>query len=75
MRHPALTRFFAAFLAVVSVITLISGGVCIKKAADSMEKQNTNTARLSEKAAEAKELRAALDAMRSEEHTSELQSR
>ncbi|MBR0208372.1 MAG: hypothetical protein IJQ43_05710 [Oscillospiraceae bacterium] len=63
MRHPALTRFFAAFLAVVSVITLISGGVCIKKAADSMEKQNTNTARLSEKAAEAKELRAALDAM------------
>ena len=56
LRHPALTRFFAAFLAVVSVLTLISGGICIRKAADSREKQNTNTARLSEKTAEAKEL-------------------
>lgn len=63
MRHPALTRFFAAFLAVVSVITLISGGICIKKAADDREKQNTNTARLSQRTAEAKELRAELDAM------------
>ena len=63
MRHPALTRFFAAFLAAVSAITLISGAICIKKAADSREKQNTNTARLSDKTAEAKELLAELDAM------------
>lgn len=63
MRHPALTRFFAAFLAVVSAITLISGGICIKKAADSREKQNTDTARLSGKAAEAKTLQAELSAM------------
>ena len=61
MRHPALTRFFAAFLAVVSAITLISGGICIRKAADSRGKQNMNTARLSEKTAEAKELRAAIE--------------
>ena len=63
MRHPALTRFFAAFLAAVSAITLISGAICIKKAADSREKQNTNTARLFDKTAEAKELLAELDAM------------
>ena len=69
MRHPALTRFFAAFLAVVSAITLFSGGVCIKKAADSREKQNTTIARLAEKTAEAKALRAELDAMPEEFET------
>ena len=63
MRHPALTRFFAAFLAVVSAITMISGALCIKKAADSQKKQNTDTERLSDKAAEAKKLAAVLDAM------------
>ena len=63
MRHPALTRFFAAFLAVISVITLISGCLCIQKAGSDREKQNTSTARLSGKTAEAKALRAELDAM------------
>ena len=63
MRHPALTRFFAAFLAVVSVITLISGGICIKKAADDREKQNKSTLRLSDRTAEAKALLTELDAM------------
>ena len=63
MRHPALTRFFAAFLAVLSAITLISGGICIRKATEDREKQNKNTVRLSGKAAEAKELRAELEAM------------
>lgn len=53
MRYPALTRFFAAFLAVVSAITLLSGGICIKKAADSRTKQNTYIERLSDKADEA----------------------
>ncbi|MBR0040403.1 MAG: hypothetical protein IJP64_03385 [Oscillospiraceae bacterium] len=63
MRHPALTRFFAAFLAVMSAITLVSGALCIKKAADDREKQNTAADRLAEKTAEAKELRTELDAM------------
>ena len=63
MRHPALTRFFAAFLAVMSAITLISGGICIRKAGNDREKQNTNTLRLSQKTAEAKELHAELDSM------------
>ena len=63
MRHPALTRFFAAFLAVVSAITLISGGICIKKADENRKKQNTAIAFLREKTDEAKELRAMLDAM------------
>lgn len=40
MRHPALTRFFSAILAALSAITLISGGICIKKAADDRKKQN-----------------------------------
>lgn len=66
MQHPALTRFFAVFLAVVSAITLISGAICIKKAADSREKQNTDSARLSEKAAEARVLQGELDAMKDE---------
>ena len=63
MRHPALTRFFAAFLAALSVLTLISGGICVRKAAEDREKQNTSTTRLSDKAAEAGQLRAELDAM------------
>ena len=63
MRHPALTRFFAAFLAVMSAITLISGAVCIRKAGSSREKQNTDAARLGEKTAEARALRAEIDAM------------
>ncbi len=63
MRHPALTRFFAAFLAVASAITLFSGVVCIRKAGSDRDKQNTNTARLAEKNVEAGELRAELDAM------------
>ena len=63
MRHPALTRFFAAFLAVMSAITIFSGAVCIRKAAESREKQNTTIERLSEKNAEARQLRAELDAM------------
>ena len=69
MRHPALTRFFAAFLAVMSAITLVSGALCIKKAADDREKQNTAADRLSEKTVEAKELRAELDAMPEEFET------
>lgn len=63
MRHPALTRFFAAFLAVMSAITLVSGALCIRKAAEDREKQNTAADRLSQKTAEAKTLRAELDAM------------
>lgn len=69
MRHPALTRFFAAFLAVMSAITLVSGALCIKKAAADREKQNKAADRLSEKTAEAKELRAELDAMPEEFET------
>ena len=64
MRHPALTRFFAAFLAVVSAITLLSGGICIKKAADSRTKQNTYIERLSDKADEAALLSEEIDSMR-----------
>ena len=63
MRHPALTRFFAAFLAVMSAITIFSGAVCIRKAAESREKQNMTIERLSGKNAEARQLRAELDAM------------
>ena len=63
MRHPALTRFLAAFLAAVSAITLISGGICIKKAADSRKKQNTYVETLSAKADEAALLREEIDAM------------
>ena len=63
MRHPALTRFFAAFLAVASAITLISGYLCIRKAGNDRDKQNTNTQRLTEKNDEARTLRAELDAM------------
>ena len=64
MRHPALTRFFAAFLAVVSAITLLSGGICIKKAADSREKQNTYIGRLWNKADEAELLSGEIDGLR-----------
>ena len=63
MRHPALTRFFAAFLAVMSAITMFSGAVCIRKAAENREKQNTTIERLAGKNAEARRLRAELDAM------------
>lgn len=63
MRHPALTRFFAAFLAVMSAITMFSGAVCIRKAAENREKQNTTIERLAGKNAEARQLRAELDAM------------
>lgn len=63
MRHPALTRFLAAFLAAVSAITLISGGICIKKAADSRKKQNTYVETLSAKADEAALLRGEINAM------------
>ena len=63
MRHPALTRFLAAFLAAVSAITLISGGICIKKAADSRKKQNTYVDTLSAKVDEAALLREEIDAM------------
>ena len=63
MRHPALTRFFAAFLAVMSAITLVSGALCIQKAAADREKQNTAADRLTDKTAEAKALRDELDAM------------
>ena len=63
MHHPALTRFLAAFLAAVCAITLISGGICIKKAADSRKKQNTYVETLSAKADEAALLREEIDAM------------
>ena len=63
MRHPALTRFLAAFLAAVSAITLISGGICIKKAADNRRKQNTYVETLSAKTEEAALLREEIDAM------------
>lgn len=66
MRHPALTRFLAAFLAVMCAITLLSGGLCVKKAVDSREKQNTEIALLAEKTDEAAALRAELDAMAGE---------
>ena len=63
MRHPALTRFLAAFLAVASAVTLLSGWLCVKKAADGREKQNTERALLVEKTAEAKALQDELDTM------------
>ena len=63
MRHPALTRFFAAFLAAISAITLLSGGICVKKAADSREKQNTYVDTLLAKTDEAALLREEIDAM------------
>ena len=63
MRHPALTRFLAAILAAVCAITLISGGICIKKAADSRKKQNTYVETLSAKADEAALLREEISAM------------
>ena len=66
MRHPALTRFLAAFLAVMGAITLLSGGLCVKKAADDREKQNTELSLLSEKWTEAAALRAELDELAGE---------
>lgn len=66
MRHPALTRFFAAFLAVVSVLTLLSGGICIKKAADTRQQQNNAITLLTSRCAEARELETELEAMREE---------
>ena len=62
MRHPALTRFFAAILAVMCLITLISGALCLKKAADREERQSAALDQLEEKTAKAKELLAELDA-------------
>lgn len=56
MRHPALTRFFAAFLAAASAITLLSGGLCVKKAAESREQQNTELSLLAGQAEDARAL-------------------
>lgn len=66
MRHPALTRFFAAFLAVVSAITLLSGGICVKKAADTREKQQRDLTLLSDRLSEAERLDKELGLMRAE---------
>ena len=66
MRHPALTRFFAAFLAVVSAITLLSGGICVKKAADTREKQQRDLTLLSDRLSEAERLDEELALMRAE---------
>ena len=64
MRHPALTRFFAAFLAVVSAITLLSGGICVKKARDTRAKQERDLKLLDERWREAVALDGELEQMR-----------
>ena len=69
MRHPALTRFFAAFLAVVSAITIISGGICVKKASDTHAKQQSELALLSDRWTEATAVFAELEDMRAEYET------
>ncbi len=66
MRHPALSRFLAAILAVVSALTLLSGGICIKKAVDSREQQNRELSLLAGRMEEAAALRAEIDAMADE---------
>ena len=61
MKHPALTRFFAAFLAAVCALTLVSGALCVRKAAANREKQNNDIAVLDRRTADAGAILAELE--------------
>ena len=57
MRHPALTRMLGVFLAVVSVITLIAGGLGFGRAASDRREQRRGDELLESRIAQAEALR------------------